>query len=215
MAQGGCTSIAPPSIVTCSIAKLHVTLSSFFSSSPFFVSSFCLLSSHLILLFCLFFLLILFFLSSTLSSSFFFLLWRLWCYAGASNIIIVSRPIFLLSSCFLVYFLSLVFLLYIFPSASLLFPLGIYSTSGIKEVWGDAGIDLISIPALCHSVTQCPTNQIAPAFCFHSCKKLGEHITETLADSVSNVKLCGGWSQVLAVKYMYSTCATVCLHYST
>ena len=26
---------------------------------------------------------------------------------------------------------------------------------------------------------------------------------------------CGGRGQVVSVKYMYSTCATVCLHYST
>ena len=55
----------------------------------------------------------------------------------------------------------------------------------------------------------------APTLCFYSHKKPGEHITETLADSVSNVKLCGGRGQILSVKYMYSTCATVCLHYST
>ena len=32
----------------------------------------------------------------------------------------------------------------------------------------------------------------APPFCFFSCKKPGKHIIETLADSVSNVKLCVG-----------------------
>ena len=44
----------------------------------------------------------------------------------------------------------------------------------------------------------------APVLCFCSRKKPGEHITETLADSVSNVKLCGG-----GVKYCLSSTCTV------
>ena len=84
-------------------------------------------------------------------------------------------------------------------SVSLLFQV---STSDIKEVFVSS------------TETTCSVFS-APALCFCSRKKPGEHITETLAHSVSNVKLCRGRGQILSVKYIYSTCATVCLHYST
>ena len=106
--------------------------------------------------------------------------------------------LYLFFSCFLVFFLFLLLLFYFslpYSSASLLFPV---STSGIKVFIGRDN-SVFSVPAIC----------------FHSHKIPGEHITETLADSVSNVKLCGGRSQIFSVKYMYSTCVTVCLHYST
>ena len=68
------------------------------------------------------------------------------------------------------------------------------STSGIKEVFVDKDNSVFS----------------APALCFCSRKKPGKHITETLADSVSNVKLCGG-----GVKYcLSSTCTVLYMCYS-
>ena len=112
----------------------------------------------------------------------------------------------MLSSCFLVHFLSLVFLLYIFLHSSIC--LSPVSPRYLQYIRHNGGVYMYLIDR---------DNSIfsAPALCFHSHMKPGEHITETLADSVSNVKLCGGMGQVLSVKYMYSTCVTVCLHYST
>ena len=98
--------------------------------------------------------------------------------------------LYLFSSCLLVFFSFLtspLLFFFTYPSASLLFPQVHVSTSGIKEVFIDRDNSVFSAPALC--------------FCSH--KKPGEHITETLADSVSNVKLC-----VVEVKYCLSSTCT-------
>ena len=154
-----------------------MTSSFFFSSSPFLVSSFLLHFPHNLSI------------PSSLPPHPFLL-------PFLHLILILFLPplvsllsfsfFFLFSSCFLVLFLFfLLFSLYFFYLSICLSPVspGACIYVGIKEVFIDRDNNVFSAPALC--------------FCSH--KKPGEHITETLADSVSNVKLCGGRGQVSSI----------------
>ena len=91
-----------------------------------------------------------------------------------------------LNVCFLVLFFTFSpIFFFIDLSVSLLFPQVYLHHAGIKEVFVSS------------TETACSVFS-APALCSCSRKKPNEHITESVK-----------------YMYMYSTCATVCLHYST